>query len=49
MIQAKEHLTQEGLDKIQMIKANMNSKRSFSDPEVQVNFMNSRPTALRTQ
>lgn len=43
MIQVKEHLTQEGLDKIQMIKANMNSKRSFSDPEVQVNFMNSTP------
>jgi LAGLIDADG endonuclease len=38
MIQAKEHLTQEGLDKIRMIKANMNSKRSFSDKE---NFMNS--------
>jgi hypothetical protein len=38
MIGAKEHLTQEGLDKIRLIKANMNSKRIYAD---KVNFMDS--------
>lgn len=38
MIKAKEHLTQEGIDKIRLIKAGMNSKRTFSD---KINFMNS--------
>ena len=38
MISAKEHLTPEGLNKIRLIKQNMNSKRTYAD---KVNFMNS--------